>query len=166
MSISLPRRRPTPNFDALVPTSPRAFQIFDHVPPGCKLFPIRENNHVPHLRAGEFAVVDHQDREYQFGEVYLINFSKGAHRSIMQVKKKPLRGSCDPSVTEGIWFLPLCKPRFLPNGDLDWSHPVYMSDGPLNPKYLPDYLAGRVIGIFEARDDGPPPRMIGQGGAP
>ena len=53
---------------------------------------------------------------------------------------------------------------------LDQSGDLYASDGPLNPKYLSEYITGRVIGIFLAKDDprialpsAPTPRRGGGG---
>jgi hypothetical protein len=83
MSASLPRRRPAPDFDALVPTSPRAFQVFNHV---------------------------------------------------MQVKIR--KHSHEGKTSEGAWFLPLCRPRVLADGNIDWRFPVFASDDPRLSLYV------------------------------
>jgi hypothetical protein len=52
----------------------RALTMYDHVPAGCILQPVTDGDSAPHLRAGEFAIVDTTDTEPQHGEVYLVRF--------------------------------------------------------------------------------------------
>lgn len=125
----------------------RALEAFDHVPPGCKLELVRDGAHAPHLRPGEFVVADLNDRAFVSGELYLIRYPSGG-RAIRQVVMRRYDGLGGGA--EGIWFGPLRKPAYLADGQVDWSQPVFMSDGPLNPAYLGDYLMGRIIGIFQA----------------
>jgi len=51
--------------------------MFDHVPHGCKLELVTNDDSSPHLRVGEFAVIDTSDIEPQHGEVYLVKRSSG-----------------------------------------------------------------------------------------
>jgi hypothetical protein len=160
--------RPQAGFHSLAPTTPRAFELFDRVPDGCKLFRLDGNEHSPHLREGELAVIDLADCEYRFGELYLIQWSgEKRSRSIRQVKKRLYYSDHAKKIeAEGVWFLPLCQPRFLADGKIDWRYPVYCADGPLNPIYLPEYLLGRVIGIFAAiKGSGTPTPIIPSEGA-
>jgi len=146
-------RRPAAGFHSLQPTSPRAFQLFERVPPGCELHRVHDGALCPHLRAGELVVVDMADREYQFGELYLVQWSTG-HRSLRQVKKRKYFVDAAKTIeAEGVWFLALVRLTFLADGRIDSRSELFLSDGPLDPKYLPDYLAGRVIGIFEPPAD-------------
>lgn len=125
----------------------RAFEAFDHVPPGCKLELVRDGSHTPHLRPGEFVVADLNDRTLVSGELYLIRYPNGG-RAIRQVL---MRRHHDADRTfDGIWFCSLCRPTYRPDGEIDWSRPFHLIDGPLNPAYLDQYLLGRVIGIFQA----------------
>ncbi|MEJ0068304.1 MAG: hypothetical protein WDO24_05755 [Pseudomonadota bacterium] len=126
-------------------TELRALEIFSNVPDGCRLHLMSDDRHDPHLREGEWAVVDPSDRDLVSGELYQIQWKSGTERlAIMQVTRRLRHG------VDGIWLTPLRKPVFLPNGDLDWSKPIHMSDGPLKPEFLPEYLRGRVIGIYQA----------------
>jgi hypothetical protein len=43
---------------------------------------------------------------------------------------------------------PLNKPRFLADGQPDWSGPRHMSDGPMYQQYFERDLLGRVVGLF------------------
>src|SRR6185437_12662637 len=53
-----------------------------------------------------------------------------------------------------VMLSPLNKPRRLPDGGLDWSGPLHMSDGPIRLDKLLPRILGRVIGILdEARQD-------------
>src|ERR1700719_3914213 len=54
----------------------RALTLFDHVPEGCILQPVTDDDSAPHLRVGEFAIVDTTDTEPQHGEVYLVRVNK------------------------------------------------------------------------------------------
>jgi hypothetical protein len=36
----------------------RALTMFDHIPAGCILQPVANDDSAPHIRAGEFAVID------------------------------------------------------------------------------------------------------------
>lgn len=55
-------------------TSPgeyRALLVVDHLPAGCIAVPVRDEFCAPHIRPGEFAVVDPTDREPVHGELFL-----------------------------------------------------------------------------------------------
>ena len=134
----------------------RAFEIFSSVPEGCRLELITDSYNSPHLRQGEFAVVDPRDREFVDGEVYVIGWPGGGRkpRSICQVRRRMHRRSPDGVMTPGIWFCPLCRPVFKANGQVDWNEPVFLSDGPLNPKYLPEYIIAKVIGVYQSPEVG------------
>jgi hypothetical protein len=54
----------------------RALTMYNHIPAGCILQPVADNDSAPHLRAGEFAIVDTTDTEPQHGEVYLVRFHR------------------------------------------------------------------------------------------
>jgi hypothetical protein len=130
-----------------IPATPepiRAFEIIDNVKPGHTLFQQDDDYHHPHLRAGEFAVVDLSDREFQNGELYLVEWNEQS-RGLYQVTQRALGGS---NQGDGIWFGPLCKMKTLPDGSLDRNQTWHMSEGPLEPKHLPKYLRGRVVGVL------------------
>jgi hypothetical protein len=133
-------------------TELRAFEAFDHVPAGCKLVLVTDDSNKPHLRLGEFAVVDMTDTGFVSGEVYLVGWKHGhVAESICQVIERTMDGGPDGKPFQGIWFCPLNHPQRLEDIQ-HWRGPLYASDGPLKPQYLPEYIKGRVIGIFVARD--------------
>jgi hypothetical protein len=47
----------------------RALTCFDSLPPHHKTFHVRDGSSAPHLKPGEFAVIDTADTELQKGEV-------------------------------------------------------------------------------------------------
>ena len=57
----------------------RALEVFSTVPAGHTLHPQRDDAHAPHIRAGEFAVIDPTDREPEHGELFLIEFGRNSH---------------------------------------------------------------------------------------
>ena len=127
-------------------SEPRAFPIMNEVPSGHALFRVADDRHEPHLHGGEWIVVDTTDRGIVFGEVYLVLQSSGP---ILWQVSPHINGKCG-YIRGGpcAWLRPLNKPRWLPNGDLDFSGPVHMSDGPIYVRYLEKELLGRVVGLF------------------
>lgn len=127
---------------------PCQIEVFDHIPLGCKLELLNSTAHDPYYRLGEFAVVDLTDREFADGEVFLIKYPISGRRDVRQVEMRPYRNS--GGAYDGIYLHPMQRCTILPDGDLDWSKPIHLSDGPLTPIYWPEYVMGRVIGIYQA----------------
>jgi hypothetical protein len=151
------------------PAPIRAFDLLDHVPPGCKLVMATDNSNDPHIKPGEFVIVDMNDTAFVSGEIYLIGWKNG-HKaeSICQVIKRTME-CLARGPFQGIWFCPLNRPQRIEDIE-HWRGPLYASDGPLKPEYLPEYIKGRVIGIFMAKNDAvalpPPPKPRRQCGGP
>ena len=77
------RARPANASKDVAPTSRqplRALGEFDSLSPAHGTFLIRERGSEPHLKIGEYAVIDQLDRELQHGEVYLIQGTSGERR--------------------------------------------------------------------------------------
>jgi hypothetical protein len=130
------------------PTELRAPEIFDRIPKGCVLHEQDDGAHEPHIHAGELAVIDPTDREVIQGELYLIRFPRSGRQTIFQVtlRLNPTAGCRVAS------FQPLNRP--LSREDLDaWlrsGRKLYIGDSGLDADYLPEYVAGRVIGVMGA----------------
>ena len=115
----------------------RAFEVMDRVPDGCRAVLINSNCNWPHLRPGDWAVVDESDTDIQDGELYLIDMGKPI---VCQVYRRD----------NGIWFHPYNRPRDAEEC-LQWmreGREIWTSDGPLNEAYLPEKMLGRVIGVY------------------
>jgi hypothetical protein len=124
------------------PTQPRqspirALTIFEAIPPGHSTLRIADDASAPHLKAGEYAVIDTTDRELQAGELYLIQYSSGRH--VVQLR----------SSASGWWAGDLAGYR--PTNEKIFGVPVFagMADGPYTPRLLKKKLLGRVVGYAE-----------------
>jgi hypothetical protein len=128
----------------------RALTMLDHVPGGCILHPVTDDDSAPHLRAGEFAIVDTTDTEPQHGEVYLVRFQQPYRgqveevRYIQQIMVKHYRGPDGEAFTglmmQCLNFEPYRETGRIPeilHRSMAW--PVLKED-----------LIGRVVGIFQA----------------
>ncbi len=125
----------------------RAFQIFDRIPTGCIVHREDSGKHEPHIHRDEWVLVECTDREIVLDELYLVMQSGGP--TIWQVVRvRPNHLELNPHLAECVLLRSFQSASVLPNGEIDWRKPVYVSDG-----YIPlDYLAlktiGRVIGIY------------------
>ena len=129
----------------------RALQVYSDVPSGCELHLIKDGCHAPHLRVGEFAVVDTEDREIVYGELFLVQQTR--NQQVWQVRRgdeNPIY-SHDPERPTA-WLRPLNGPRSMEDVEERWrrGQPVYTSDGPIYLDCLTELIIGRVIGIYQA----------------
>lgn len=78
----------------------RALMMFDELPPGCIAFPCTDESSLPHIRPGEFVVVDTADRTPRHGELYVIAFGKDPRqRHICMARKRLMRWRPDERAT-------------------------------------------------------------------
>lgn len=139
----------------------RALMMFDRLPVGCIAHLVTDSYSQPHIRAGEWVVVDTADRAPRLGEVYLIQWLNG-RRSICQVRQ----GKSLPDLPRpDLWFVGgLSNPQgpaaikaaldvTLKTGTsaLGWS------DGPfrIGSGHLEGKLVGSVIGLYQPIAEGP-----------
>ena len=120
-----------------------AFQLFDRVPEGCRLFMVPDNRHWPHLRTAEWALVDEMDREIEWNEVYLVrNLTR---QLLWQI-------TSFPDDEERACLMPLNRPRSSSQVD-QWiadRKPLHIIDGPLYIYHLQELIIGKVVGIYQA----------------
>jgi hypothetical protein len=139
-------------------TEIRALTVFDSIPVACILQIITDNTCDPHLRVGEFAVIDPSDREPQQGELYLVgnkNIYDELRCKIYQVRSKVLRDERSRE-WQAWWYGPLI-PEALPakghaTAEAAMLKPLrfVLSEGPMLLTGIRQKIVGRVIGIFEA----------------
>lgn len=144
-------------------TEYRALMIYDHLPEGCEAFLCEDTDSTPHIRPGEFVVIDAQDKRPRNGEVYVIQWESG-RRAIVQVDKF----NCNfrtPGSPFG-WFVgALNRPRTREETEAEMrSGRVFRGcvDGPYREGtgHLESKLIGCVIGLyvppagFSERSDG------------
>jgi hypothetical protein len=132
----------------------RALTMYDHVPAGCILRPVTDDDSAPHLLAGEFAIVDTTNTEPQHGEVYLVRFHRRGRWPnpveevfyIQQIMVRHHRGR-DGETFIGFWmqclnFEPYRETGLIPEiSHRSMAFPV-----------LKEALIGRIIGIYKAED--------------
>jgi len=138
----------------------RALTVFDHVPAGCILRLVTDDDSDPHLRAGEFAVIDTTDREPQHGELYEIRWLRG-DTSIVQAISRMFNNS-QRGMCLGWWTRTLRRDDFdaemakpIPRGTIRQISHRAMIDGPRYTETFKEALIGRVIGIYQAAAEMP-----------
>jgi hypothetical protein len=125
----------------------RALIRYDSLPEGHCTFLVEDDASAPHLRRGEYAVVDVGDRELQNGEVYVTQSSGGRRwRDIRQLTSS----YCD--IGRGgdtlVWWLGDLR-GFYKTGEIaPGGVPIFggLSDGPYETEGMQPKLLGRVIG--------------------
>ena len=127
----------------------RALDVLDRIPAMHEGVVVRGHDFDPHLKRGEIAVVDTQDKSLQFGELYVITLSEGtAHASLAIVQL--LREVPTVSGT-GLYYGFSLKG----NGDtfFEGKRLTYV-DGPLRTDYWSTKCVGRVVGVMQPRWEG------------
>ncbi|OAE39613.1 S24/S26 family peptidase [Brucella intermedia] len=153
----------------------RALMMFEKVPEGCVTFPCTDASSMPHVRPGEFVVVDKTDREPVHGELYVVSFGPRRHQHhICMLRRKTgitwrcsdlpqdgwevgavrndelrtIRRELDRQHSEGLprdQFIAALLKAQMATGA--WSEGPYASEGD-SFDHLCDCLIGRVIGIY------------------
>jgi hypothetical protein len=129
------------------PPSPiRALTIFESLPCGHNTLLISDDASAPHLKAGEYAVIDTLDRELQAGELYLIQYSNGRH--VVQIRTGQI--TTDSGRRQLVWWASDLA-GYRQTDEKFFGIPVFagMSDGPYAPGQLKKKLLGRVVGYAE-----------------
>ena len=138
----------------------RAIRIFDCVPTGAQLVMMDSDRHFPHLRAGEWAVVDTTDQAIVFDELYCVQQSNG--RTIWCVVDDPHPEWRKEPEVPCAWLRPMTQQDVqaeLDRADAEARHTgstptlnLYMSDGPIYLDYLQEQIIGRVIGVYQQEE--------------
>jgi hypothetical protein len=105
--------------------------------------------HWPHIKPGEYVLIDTTDRDIIYGELYLIRQSRGP--IIWQICRTPefyTRHAIGP-VRPTAFMRPLNNPppRKLPNGTWEIAG-CHFSDGPIYLDALQEQIIGRVVALF------------------
>jgi hypothetical protein len=138
----------------------RALTMYDYIPTGCVLQPVTDDDSAPHLRTGEFAVIDTTDTAPQHGEVYLIRWLSG-RASIVQLISRPFNNP-EKGMLIGWWtrclnFEPydeaLAKARRRSPGAIPFISHRSMGDGPRVADVIQQSIIGHVIGVYEAAQE-------------
>ena len=111
----------------------RALTIYEDVPTDCKVVMVLHDGFEPHLRIGEFAVVDPSDKAPQPGELFVIRI--GSDRPHLRIVQVYVSRYCSDAIS---WLFALRRPDRMATADTG-----------LKPEYWPEKCLGRVIGIFQ-----------------
>ncbi len=133
-----------------IPGDVSSLPLMDSLPAGCILHPITDGASWPHLKPGEFAVVDTADRTPCRGELFVIQYSSG-RRLVVEAFRHPR--VMDETDGRGCWCVgSLARARSVEEINQrfaagDTRHMTY--DGPYSrAEYLAEKLVGRVVGTF------------------
>ena len=89
----------------------RALTLFDRRHPGHASFLVQDDRSVPHLREGEYAIIDLRDREPQHGEIYLIEFGGfSRNRYLKQIQSDMLNITGPGAEPSPVWWLTASTP--------------------------------------------------------
>jgi hypothetical protein len=125
----------------------RALTLIDQLSQGCMTFHVPDAASSPHLRPGEYAVVDLSDRNPQHGELFLIQSSGGERKRYIQQSTRTWMAISSSGLPEKTWWL--CDlAGWRQEGKSGDGIPIFsgMSDGPFKKKGLKKKIAGRIIG--------------------
>jgi hypothetical protein len=138
---------------APVPALPelRALPLMDSLPAGHVLHPIADGASWPHLKPGEFAVIDTTDRTPAQGELFVIEYQSSRRRCVMETFRHPR--VMDEVDGRGGWCVGLLvRPRSIEETwrRLNAGQTRHMGyDGPYRrAEYLSELMIGRVVGVF------------------
>lgn len=136
----------------------RALTVYESLTDDLRTFAVADNSAAPHLRRGEFAVIDTADCQPQNGELYVIQWASGDRkRRIVQVRSDYLNLT-GPGAEKSLcwWVADLVRPRSLKELDvvIDAARKAGrtlvltgLSDGPYQTDHLSEKLLGRVVGV-------------------
>lgn len=128
----------------------RALTLFESLNPEHKTFRVRDAASAPHLKEGEYAVVDVGDRDLQHGELYLIQYESGERRrEIVQAHQAQLNITGPGAARSLVWWVGDLR-GYQQTGEVMFGNvPVFagLSDGPYRTEHLQSKLIGRVVGV-------------------
>jgi hypothetical protein len=133
----------------------RALPVVSRLAPDHLLHLQSNNIHSPHVRAGEYVVIDTADREIQIGELFLFNMGGPMLWCVAREPEAIRAGRKDPEVPCA-FVVGLDHPRTLAEAQrrLRTGGYVQCSDGPVQTSYLRERVIGRCIGLYQAPENG------------
>lgn len=141
----------------------RALPVLAAVPGGHLTFPVPDEAFHPHLRRGEFAVVDLADHQPAHGELFLIAYRDPRAESSQRYRLCEIRRkrSRHDGTQEG-WIAHHHEPEGGPFWLAHSAMALSLSEGIFSTEGAASRLVGRIVGLFV-----PPTslRRAGTGGA-
>ncbi|WP_126173464.1 hypothetical protein [Altericroceibacterium xinjiangense] len=137
--VPFPRPGANDNHDPKPPQPGlRSFIVYDEMPKGFITHEQAGDQNSPHMREGEFAVIDTSDRHPMQGEMFLVQWMNG-NRSIMTTE-----------IIDGWpgWVFSTCRGEMMCNLDGSPDRRVRWVDGPYKLVHAMEKIVGRVVGIY------------------
>lgn len=149
----------------------RALCVYDRPPVDCGTALVPDDAFVPHLKAGEMAVIDPEDREPVAGELFLVKIMSpwepdGIRLRLVQLRPKLTRmstilpdGRAVPDAEDSVgWWMHFSLIRH--HGRLSREEvlaalqtgTMSLCDGPLPAPGMRKKIVGRVVGVVLAGD--------------
>lgn len=148
----------------VIPSQPeyRALTMYNHLPEGCIAHLVTDNYSMPHIRPGEFVVVDTNDREVRHLETYVIEWNGGSRNVCEAVSREfnwsdksiPKRGWSVRSISglrgKAAYDAVMAAASTSRQGFVSEVTGLAWSDGPYRSDdgYLESKLVGCVIGLY------------------
>jgi hypothetical protein len=130
----------------------RALTYYASLPPAHCTLLVRDDASAPHLKVGEYAVIDTTDCELQKGELYAIEYGGVGEqqRRIIQIRAGHI-WSHPSGRRESVWWVDELA-GFRRTNETIGGIPVFagMSDGPYSARQMKKRLVGRVVGYADA----------------
>lgn len=128
----------------------RSFIVYDRLPEGCVAFEVPDNKSLPHLRAGDFVVIDPNDCEPAMGELFAITWKSSCDGQwqIAQTDHWPIPGR--PDLDGERWGVGAVAAQDLMSVcGTPMGRPLRWTDGPYRAQYVREICHGKVVGIYE-----------------
>jgi len=136
----------------------RALLVFEQIPEGCFAFPCTDEYSLPHIRPGEWVLVDTRDTLPRHGEAYVIQWNSG-RRQICQAHRRQNRSAAPATYHWSVGALANPVGRASVDAavnayisgeatmqQLGWSEGPFADDD----RHLRSKLVGVVIGLYAA----------------
>lgn len=131
----------------------RALLVYDALPAGCIVKPVKDGGLAPHLRPGEFAIVDTTDCDPIHGELFFVAWmgrqaADGSENGdLAQAYRRELNSDGSAWWVGSIRRQMSAEDRARAIEAHDWSA-LGWSNGPYKDGVLERQIRGRVIGIL------------------
>jgi hypothetical protein len=145
----------------------RALMMFDKLPEGCIAHLVTDSYSIPHIRPGEFVVVDTNDRQVGHLETYVIEWNNGS-RNVCEAVSREFNW-CDKSIPRRGWevrsisglrgkaAIQAIEDATANSVGVVELRGLAWCDGPFRSDdgYLESRLVGCVIGLYAPKAEGP-----------
>ena len=118
-----------------------SYVVYDQLPDGCFAHEVADSDNMPHLRPGDFVVVDSWDREPAHGELSLIRWKSGRSASVTLTTWLD-RKEC--------WAVGGTRPAFIAERAGAGMIPTCVAaDYGYRTDYMREVIVGRIVGIYQ-----------------